>query len=206
MVIQLASEDTCKFISRAIWRRKTDCPHSNLGHGQAQRESCAFGTFKSFIKGLFSPSVSSLRSSPCLSLLVNLSQDPPLECACAPSPRWILKWRLLGGARLITAWNYPLTFDSKEPFCTGVASPLSGRVFSFVHAMIIPLSSETKTGYYPVFVGYKFFNWSPPISHLRECQGEDCRWPTWSPSMSYLNTRRRCLLCLKSLWASWNHL
>ena len=80
---QNAKNNVKKFIEK-----KSTC---GKGHGQAQRESCAFGKFKSFIKGLFSPSVSSLRSSPCLSLLVNLSQDPPLECACAPSPRWILK-------------------------------------------------------------------------------------------------------------------
>ena len=29
------------------------------------------------------------------------------------------KW----GAKLTKAWNYPLTFDSKEPFCTHVVSP-----------------------------------------------------------------------------------
>ena len=30
------------------------------------------------------------------------------------------------------AWNYPLTFGSKEPFCTCVVSTLSDRVFSFL--------------------------------------------------------------------------
>ena len=32
--------------------------------------------------------------------------------------------RLLGGAGLTMAWNYPLTFDPSEPFCTYVMSPL----------------------------------------------------------------------------------
>ena len=35
---------------------------------------------------------------------------------------WISKWSLLGGARLIMAWNHPSTFDSKEPFCTCISS------------------------------------------------------------------------------------
>lgn len=29
-------------------------------------------------------------------------------------------------------WNYPLTLDSKEPFCAGVVSPLSDRIFSLL--------------------------------------------------------------------------
>ena len=58
---------------------------------------------------------------------VDLSQDPPLRCACTPQPRWSSKWRLLGGARLIMAWNYPLTFDPSEPFCAYVMSPLSPK-------------------------------------------------------------------------------
>ena len=28
-------------------------------------------------------------------------------------------------------WNYPLTFDCREPFCVGVMSPLSDRLFPF---------------------------------------------------------------------------
>ena len=35
---------------------------------------------------------------------------------CTPQPRWISKWRLLGGARLIMAQLYPLTFDPQKAF------------------------------------------------------------------------------------------
>ena len=51
-------------------------------------------------------------------------------------------------------WNYPVTLDSKEPFCTDAAPPLSFTVRGFLIplfalAMIIPMrwSQETKTGY-----------------------------------------------------------
>ena len=47
----------------------------------------------------------------------------PRVCARTLQPRWILKWRLLGGARLIMAWHYPLTH--KEPLCACVVSSLS---------------------------------------------------------------------------------
>ena len=61
-------------------------------------------------------------------------------------------------------WNYPLTFDSMEPFCAGVVSPLSFTVRGFffplfVLAMIIPMRclQETKTSYLPSFCGYYHF-------------------------------------------------
>ena len=43
-----------------------------------------------------------------------------------------LKVKASEGTRLIMAWNYPLTFGSREPFCTCVVSILSDRVFSFL--------------------------------------------------------------------------
>ena len=60
------------------------------------------------------------------------------------------------------AWNYPLTLDSKEPFCACVVFSLilhSDKVLPlFVLAKIIPLRclQETKTGYLLCF--YCYFN------------------------------------------------
>ena len=42
--------------------------------------------------------------------------DPPLGCTCTPQPRWISNWRLLGEARLIMVWCYPLTFNPQRVF------------------------------------------------------------------------------------------
>ena len=47
---------------------------------------------------------------------------PSLGCVHTPQPRWISKWRLLGGARLITAWHYPLNFDLQGAFLRIVSS------------------------------------------------------------------------------------
>ena len=52
---------------------------------------------------------------------------PPLGpspgCAHSAWPTWVWKWRLLGRARLITAWCY----THKESLCAYVVSPLSQR-------------------------------------------------------------------------------
>ena len=136
-------------------------------------KSRPFGKFKSFIRGQFSGSLSPFRPIILLCLhrptsLVNLSQDPLLGCPCPPQPRWISKWGLLEGARLLMAWNYPLTFDSKEPLCSvslvlkrvGRKNPLilySNRVLPlFVLAMIISLIclQGTKNGCLPYFCCY----------------------------------------------------
>ena len=150
-----------KFTEKYIWKDK-----------RANLESHPFGKFKSFLRGQFSGFLSPFRPvillCPLSTSLVNFSQDPFLGCPCPPQPRWISKWRLLGGARLIMAWNYPLTFDSKEPLCrvslvlkrVGKENPLilySNRVLPlFVLAMIINLrcSQETKTGCLPYFCCY----------------------------------------------------
>ena len=42
--------------------------------------------------------------------------DPPLGCTCTPQPWWISNWRLLGEARLIMVWCYPLTFNPQRVF------------------------------------------------------------------------------------------
>ena len=70
-------------------------------------------------------------------------------------------------------WNYPLTFDPREPFCICVVSPLSHKGGSrdlltlhsnrvlpiFVLAMTITLRclQETETGYLPCFCCYFHF-------------------------------------------------
>ena len=74
---------------------------------------------------------------PCLCLPSGLLSDlffhiwpapgPSPGYACTPQPRWMLKWRLLGGARLITAWSHSLTLTHREPFCACVVSSLSWK-------------------------------------------------------------------------------
>ena len=130
----------------------------------------------------------------------------PRVCACTLQPRWILKWRLLGGARLIMAWSYPLTFDSKGPFCTCVVSPLS-----FTQTRFLPLCPCLD---YSVerFAGDKdwlfnlFLLLLPFLSanrglvvnsstgdHLSLASGNakrrlaDCKCPTWNCSISCLS-------------------
>ena len=44
------------------------------------------------------------------------SLGPSLGCVYTSQSRWVSKWRLLGGARLIMAWCYPLTSDTRETF------------------------------------------------------------------------------------------
>ena len=102
------------------------------------------------------------------------------------------------------AWNHPLTFDSKEPFCcTRMFSLIlySDRVLPlFVLAMIIFLRclQETKTGYLPVSVvtstskrkwGWLYISQLEPTyvaSGNEKKRPADCEFPTWSPSISYL--------------------
>ena len=71
------------------------------------------------------------------------------------------------------AWNDPLTFNSKAPFCTSVLSPVSDRVFSFLCPCYdYSLELRDKLALYPVFVGCKFLNRSPPSSYVRACKEE----------------------------------
>ena len=71
------------------------------------------------------------------------------------------------------AWNYPVSFDSKQPFWACVVSPLTNRVFSFLRPCHNYSEIREWLSIYPVFVGCKFLNWGPRISHLRACKGED---------------------------------
>ena len=71
------------------------------------------------------------------------------------------------------AWNDPLTFNSKAPFCTSVLSPVSDRVFSFLCPCYdYSLELRDKLAVYPVFVGCKFLNWSRPVSYLKAYKEE----------------------------------
>ena len=126
------------------------------------RESQDFGKLKSFIRGQFSGSLSSYSLISCFVL------QPPDYFVSGPSPdlhtdpsaKMELEVKAVG--RLMSSrpmsWNYLLSFDPKEPFCTCVVSPLSpqkessnpfypNRVFPlFVLAMTIILgySQDTK--------------------------------------------------------------
>ena len=94
------------------------------------------------------------------------------------------------------AWNYPLTFDPSEPFCTYVVFPLSPKggngdplilyskrvLFLFVLAMTVtlgvykrktlvihPVSAVTSTLEGKQEAGCKCLNLSLPISGLKKC-------------------------------------
>ena len=93
-------------------------------------------------------------------------------------------------------WNYPLTFDSKEPFCPCVVFPLTLTQFLplFILAMIIPLRclQETRTGHLPCFVAtsiseskqgadYEFLYWSPPVAGNAKRRLADLQFPNLEP-------------------------
>ena len=148
------------------------------------RESCLW-KFISFVRGQLSGSLSSLRP-----IILLCKHPPPPRLICVRTLPWgahvnlsqdaYWSGRLLGGAWLFIAWNYPLIFDSQEPFCSCVVFSLIlhlDRVLPlFVLAKIIPLRclQETKTGYWTLFLlllqflrangaGCKFLNWNPPM-------------------------------------------
>ena len=53
------------------------------------------------------------------------------------------------------AWNYPLTFDPKEPFRACVVFPLSDRVFSFLcpcHDYSLEVLARDKDWLYALFL------------------------------------------------------
>ena len=111
--------------------------------------------------------------------------------------RWISKWRFLGGARLIVAWNYPLTFDSKEPFCPCVVFPLSftqsfcfslslpwlfpGGVYKRQGLAIYPVSVVTSISNSKQGADCKFLYWSPPISGNAKRRLADLEFPNLKP-------------------------
>ena len=71
------------------------------------------------------------------------------------------------------AWSYLLTFDSKEPFCAWVVSPLSDRVFSFVcPSYDYSLEVRDKDWLYILFLGCKFLNGSPAVPDVKKCKEE----------------------------------
>ena len=87
-----------------------------------------------------------------------------------PQPRWILKWRLQGGAGLIVACHYPLTFDPQGALlniCSvslsqkrGDGDPLilySKRFFPLPWTVILRYIQEANTCYLPCFSCYFHF-------------------------------------------------
>ena len=87
-------------------------------------------------------------------------------------------------------WNYPLTLDSKEPFCAGVVSPLSDRIFSLLcpcHDCSLQVRDKDW-----LFTLYFLAIDSSTGAHLSLISGNaerrvtDCRFPIWSPSVSYV--------------------
>ena len=78
------------------------------------------------------------------------------------------------------AWNYPVNFDSKQPFWACIVSPLTNKGFSFLcpcHNYSLRLENDCV---FTIFVGCKFLNWILPISYLRECKGEDDTFKTFN--------------------------
>ena len=95
------------------------------------------------------------------------------------------------------AWNYSLTFDSKEPSCVCVLSPLpftQKEIFFFFFASLCPchdysleMFTRNKDWLFTLFLlslpfwtdsraGYKFLNWSPPISYQEMQRGAGWLW------------------------------
>ena len=66
------------------------------------------------------------------------------------------------------ALNYPLTFDSKEPF----SLIRQGFFLSLSLPWLFPWGERQRLAIYPVFVDCKFLNWSPPISYLKKWKEE----------------------------------
>ena len=81
--------------------------------------------YRSVLLGLCLPLANYLVSLPTH----DLPWGPPLGAYThSPQPRWILKWRLLGGTRLIHyGLALPWLLTHKGPFCARVVSPLSQK-------------------------------------------------------------------------------
>ena len=116
---------------------------------------------------------------------------PTPGCTLTPQPRWILKWKFLGGARLLMAWHYLLSFEPQEAFLCMCSVSLVPKEWgaeipeSFTHTGFCPLSvltltiivrclQETNNGYLLSVVtsisegnqeaDCKYLDWSPPLS------------------------------------------
>ena len=87
------------------------------------------------------------------------------------------------------AWNYPLTFDSKEPFCACVVSPLSFTQMGFFsslcpcHDYSPDVLTRDKDWLFTLILlllanvnangrSCEFLNWSLPSSYLKNCKEE----------------------------------
>ena len=160
----------------------------------SERKSRLLVKFKSFMKG--QSSGSSLR---------------PITLLC---PTWLICLRTLPGvcthtlakmdqAWLIMASNDPLIFYSKEPFCACVVSRLSDRVLSFLcpcHDYSLEL--RDKDWLFTLFllvVNSSIEAHLSLISRNESRRVADCKFPIWSPSISYLTIifgSPRTVICL----------
>ena len=96
-------------------------------------------------------------------------------------------WAKMGRARPFMAWSYSLNFNTKNPSCTCVLSPLSctlkGLCFSLALLYVLSWSVKKREKlaiYLVCFViaiskckyrsDCKFLSCNPPISYLRKCK------------------------------------
>ena len=136
-------------------------------------ESHAFGKFKSFIKRQLYRSLSSLWPTVLFVPLANLSQDPPLRCACTPQPKWT-DLKAFGRRNSHYGPAFPLTFVSQVallcmcsvslvPRRRGAREPLilySDRIlplFVLATTIVLRYLQKTKSGYLLCFYCYFHF-------------------------------------------------
>ena len=175
--------------------------------GWTQRESCAFGKFKSFIRELFSGSFSSfwqiiLLGPPWLICLKTL----PLGVHSPLSQDGSQRKGVWGKQNSLWPGVVPWLLTPKEPFCVCVVPPLpqgDGEWRSLdpllkqdfaplcsCHDGYLTASTRDKAWLFTLSLSLIPFRranrrliltWSPPISCLRKGKQEaSCKWPAWS--------------------------
>ena len=98
------------------------------------------------------------------------------------------------------AWNYPVNFDSKQPFWACVVSPLTNRVFSFLcpcHNYSLRLENDCVFTLF--LLGVNSSTGAHVSLYLRECKGEDDTFMTFNMEPTSLLPENYILLGRKKV-------